>query len=70
MRQRHCLCFKCGGRVIATDGYPIIKPKYRYSINCDSCDEGVYGHSVESICNEWVSFYEENDKEHSTPITK
>lgn len=60
MRQKHCACHACGKQVSASDGYPIIKEKYRYSIQCDSCDEIVYGHSVDSVCRQWVALYPEN----------
>jgi hypothetical protein len=60
MRRKHCSCHACGKQVRAADGYPIIKEKYRYSIQCDSCDEIVYGHSVDSVCKQWVALYPEN----------
>jgi len=62
IRQKHCACHACGKQVSASDGYPIIKEKYRYSIQCDSCDETVYGHSVDSVCKQWVALYPENSE--------
>jgi len=62
MRQRHCCCPKCGNQVEASDGFPIIKPKYRYSVACQSCDEMVFGHTVESVCRQWVNLYPQNEK--------
>ena len=47
-------CPKCGGRVVLSDGYPSIKPQYRYMIACDEHDcEAVCGPTVRAVVKMW-----------------